>query len=347
MSLPRARPLGGHPSTIPYMPPTREQLFHVRGNFCNLRDPLTERVLYDPALAGYWASAPDTFARLLNIHRQNGTTHIVIGPFEGGEIYPGAAISNPDFLSNLPQLHEYVRTLVTTPAADGLGFRVIVQLDGGGPSPRQRIHAHWAAILDTLREYTASIIVSPGWELIHASEWSSADYSYALKTLYTLRLSRPWFPIAAHLSPGRSAWSSNPVEVDDPAQGAEAECWVKWGGEHVDVFLYQAEPPDPRDNPEGCRITFSGVQLVCSQHTAPDGKTTCWLDRTWDSLLRIGAGQRGWRKIPWVLFEHVAFPCYHFNASPEWARTTATQVQHLATHLGVSIGFCNGLPKDQ
>lgn len=353
MSFPQARPLGGE-HRLAYEPPTLGELLRVRGNFCNLResgphfDAETGRLIpgkglvYDPALPAVWAHDYPRFQRWIELHRQADTTHLVIGPFHGGNIYPGVGVENPDFLNDPLALLAFVETLTETPAADGKGFRLIVQLDGGNPNPRPRIAREWPVILTALSGIDASCIVSPGWELIKASDWTSADFAYALQWLAEYRKAHGsrWL-IGAHMSPGRSAFSSNPVEPDDPWRGAEAECWTSHGGERIDVCLFQAIPPRVGDNPEQCVLSFTdgGVQLVCAQH----GRD-CWLDRTWDSLLRLGAGRRGWRQVPWVLFEHAAYPSWHEGARPEWARQTASQVQALAQSLGIEVGFCNGLP---
>lgn len=178
--------------------------------------------------------------------------------------------------------------------------------------------------------------MSPGWELIKASDWSSADYSYGLVKLKSLGIPT----IGAHLSPGRSACSSNPVEHDDPWQGGESECWKSHGGELPEVFLFQFIPPTPDTDVGRCVTEVHGGQLHCAQHGAD-----CWMDRGWDSIFRIGAGNNGWRKMKWVAFETVAYPVWHRGAPESFGRRVASVIkEQLADRLGLSIGYGNGLP---
>lgn len=322
------------PGRLAYVPPMREEVLRFRGNFCNLREgtgPVFgpdgrlvkgKGILYDPAMPGVWLSDYERFRQWIRRHQQEGTTHLTFGPFEGGEIYPGSEFVNPDMLSDLALLRRFIEEIVTTPAADGKGFRVLLQLDGGAPNPRPRIDGYWKRVLDAIADFLPSCIVSPGWELIASSDWTSADYSYALLWLgrYRRQLQAErgiTFLVGAHLSPGRSAWTSNPIEASDPLQGAEAECWTdpRYGGTEVDVFLFQFPPPHAYDRPGDCRVTVpNGRQMRCSQHDVgvPENESRCWMDRGWDSILRIGTGDGGaWRTIFWVAFETVAFVAWH------------------------------------
>ena len=320
-------------------------VLHVRGNFCNLWDggPYYDDkgrlikgkgLIYDPALSAMWATDRPQFDRWLELHRKAGSTHLTIGPFDGGEIYGGSNIFSPDLVGAPDRLREFVGDLLHAASADGRGFRLIVQLDGGQPNPRPVMARDWPTIIDALRPYLDSCIVTPGWELIKASPWRSAEYSHALKTLHTLGVPI----IGAHLSVGRSAWSSNPIEDDDPAQGAEAECWKQWGGEHVKILLFQVDPSSAPLATHHPRIVDH--QVVCDVHG--DG---CYLNRAYDSILRIGTGFHGWRRMAWCAFETVAYPTWHEGAPSSHARDMATEIKtFLADPLGIQISYGNGLP---
>lgn len=339
-------------------------VLRVRGNFCNLWDTgphfapnkktgamelvKGKGLVYDPALSAMWEQDRPTFERWLELHRQAGSTHLTIGPFDGGEIYGGSGIFSPDLVSNPTRLREFIGDLVHAHAADGRGFRLIVQLDGGQANPIPVMDRDWPTIIDALRPYLDSCIVTPGWELIKASPWRSAEYSHALTLLHALGVPI----IGAHLSVGRSAWSSNPLEDDDPAHGAEAECWQQWGGEHVKILLFQFEPPSDGEG-ESCHVSINAdMELLCDVHLPvrrPDGKmdgSACYLNRAWDSILRLGTGYHGWRRMAWCAFETVAFPTWHEAAPAEHARRVAQTIKReLADPLGLDIGFGNGLPK--
>ena len=136
MIFPRARTLGGVQRVT-----DEAAVLRVRGNFCNLWDTgphfdgngrliKGKGLVYDPALSGMWAQDRPTFERWLELHRRAGSTHLTIGPFDGGEIYGGSNIFSPNLVADPARLRDFVGELVHTPAADGLGFRLIVQLDG-------------------------------------------------------------------------------------------------------------------------------------------------------------------------------------------------------------------------
>ena len=165
-------------------------------------------------------------------------------------------------------------------------------------------------------------IVVPGWELIRASDATSADFSYALEKLHH----DGWSHIWAHLSPGRAAFSSNPIERDDPWQGGESECWKTHGGQYVEGLLYQSEAVRPDDD------------------KCDPANDDCWLNRWEDVVPRLGAGMNGWRIVHLCYFEGPAYYYYRRQSDSAFARRIATAAKKLATKYGVTIGFGNGLP---
>lgn len=292
-------------------------------------------IIYDPALPGVWMADRARFHAWMARHRAAGSTHLAIGGFEPGPIYPGSEFDNPDMVNDPALFRAFIEELVTTPAADGQGFRLVLQLDGGGPNPRPRILATWRRLLDAIADYLRSCIVSAVWE-IGACDWRSADYNFAVLWLADYRQRLPVeqrFLIGLHPAPGRCAWTSNPIQADDPLQGEESASlsasispFPQFNGErlcgpHIDTLLFQAIPPDPRDDMSQCVITIVGIQLVCAQHG-----TDCWLDRVWDWLYRPVAGNNGWRKLPGTLLEDVAWPTWHAGAMAARLRGLGSKV---------------------
>jgi hypothetical protein len=136
----------------------------------------------------------------------------------------------------------------------------------------------------------------------------------------------------AHLSPGRASASSNPIEDDDPWQGAESGMWKSHGGEFVEGLLYQSEAVRPNDD-------------RCDP--ADDG---CWLNRWEDVVPRIGAGMNGWRilggqYVGLVYFEGPAYYYYRGQSDDAFARRIATAAQGICQKYRVTCGFGNGLPE--
>jgi hypothetical protein len=289
----------------------QDRLLRVRGNFCNLLTNGT--LIFDPYLASIPASArADWLAR----HRQAGTTHLAISPscaYGGAEArgYPAF-----DWLADPDRFVAYVRSLLAEPSADGYGFTPIILLDSGDPGYESRM-MHWQAIRDRLGADAADVIVVPGWELIRASSWDSAAMSRALELLG----SQGWPHIGVHLSVERGSFASNPVEPTDPWQGHESACWKSHGGQHAEIFFYQA-------------TAFTG--------------SLDWLNR-WDDIVpRFCQGLNGWRPMALCLFETVAYGAWHGQiADPEAeAKRMATAGRDWARdHYGVTdISYGNGEP---
>ena len=251
-----------------------------------------------------------------------GSTHIVMMPGSGAPGYPG--LVPPAMLIDKPaQFREQVDEVLHTSGATGEACVPVIFLDEGGANPRERIDRFWGPLLDGLQDVLDQCLIVPGWELVAASEWTSADLSYALGRLHGWGVPHLW----VHLSSGRWAMSSNPVEPDDPWQGAEADCWNTHGGEFVEGFLYQS--PAIRD----------GDQADCDP--ADD---RCWLNRLDDGLVRMGTGLNGWRVMPICYFEGPAYWYTRGQCSDAQVHAAADAAQARARHFGLTIGFGNGQP---
>lgn len=292
----------------------------IKASFCNLRDA-AGRVMFSPFLAPL---APAERQDWYDRWRADGCTHIVLSPTCS---YPGSPIPAFDWYGDPARFAALVREVLATPAADGLAFTPILILDGGGPNIRSRIAAYWQGIRDAVGEDASDVIVCPGWELVTAGEVSSAEYSDALETLHA----HGWPHIWAHLSQGRAACSSNPVEPDDPWQGAEAACWTSHGGQHVEGLLFQAETTRPDDDllPLPTPYVWQG-----------EG----WLDRWNDVIPRVGLGINGWRRMHLCFFESQAYYYYRGQSDSAFCKRLAARAQALADAYGCPVGMGNGLP---
>lgn len=331
----------------------RARVLDMRASFGNFREhPPTavkgEGLIYTPAIPALWRTDRARALRWLDVLSKMGNTHLVIGDFEGGPGY-GGMYEFPDYTVELGALREMVDDLTHLPAADGDGWRLMVQMDGGSDGYQERMKK-WPAIVEALAPFKASILWSPGWELIKASSWTSKDYGDGAALLR--QLIGPDALMIAHLSPGRNAFSSHPLEPDDPWKGSESACW-KDPRFTFDAIFFQCDPPRPSDNIAQCRVRLGGKQLLCSQHAdvIRDGEivgTTCWLDRIWDSLFRTGAGNMSVPKLEkWILGETIVWRAWHEGADADSFGTLIADVverELLPLVPGVSIGFANGLP---
>lgn len=291
----------------------------VKANFCNLPDP-SGKPQFSPFYIGL---DPQTRKAWLDAQRAAGSTHFVLSPSIS---YPGAPWPGADYYGQADRFADFVAEVLETPAADGYGFTPILILDPGDANPRPRIDDYWPKIAHALqaRGLIDDVLVVPGWELVKASDWSSADLSYGLELLHRLAVPHIWL----HLSPTRWAGSSNPVEPDDPWQGAESDFWKTHGGQHVEGFLYETENvrqghDDPRCDPS---------------------VESCWRNRLTDGVIRMGNGINGWRVMPFAVFETVAWGQWNGLNSPSYARDIASGADEICRQHGVVCGHGNGLP---
>ena len=296
-------------------------MLNVRGNFCNLRDA-AGRVIYTPALPGV---SPSVYDEWMQVQREAGSTHVFFGPPLPGDGYAGTL---PDYWRDLPALRAFIERVLSTPAADGFGFTPVLFV--GGDTFGQSHFDEWPTLAAALEGLHEHLIVLPAWEPV-VGGWSSAQLSRALKALAHL------FPTAVigwHGSPTRWSGSSNPVEKDDPWQGAEAGFYTAHGGEAIWIVFYQT--PHGRELYAPC---------VCPKAAEKFGHDdACWLNRLEDGVARIGAGYHGWRVLHVCLYETVAYEAFRGQATSADARRIAAAGKTVADKWGVSMGYGNGLP---
>lgn len=305
--------------------PTRAETLTYRGLLANLRDD-AGRVIWTPALPG---APEDVRTAWLRALAAAGATHVPIGPFTPGPAYPGVSWPNPDWQRDPAAMRALVETILAVPTVAGHGLVPVVFLDSGGRDPRPRLDTVFPVAAQALDGLWDSVIVVPtGWEPV-VGDWRSADVSYALERWHAYA---PRSLIGYHGSPERLVGSSNPIEPDDPWQGGEAEFYQSHGGQFISIALYQTR--HGREIYEDCNEDVSG----------------CWLDRWQDYVQRIGGGLNGWRVLPIVAYETVAYE--YFNGIPingrpvtmEDARTNADRLKRVCDKWHVPCGFGNGLP---
>ena len=299
--------------------PTSADVITIQGNFCNLKDS-QGRVIFDPFIQ----SLPlNERADWLTTHRLNGSTHVVLAPSIHYPYYTTlTGIQGSNTLNDPMGFRELVLEVLDTPSATGRGFVPIIMLDEGESNPRTRIDTYWNPMIEGLRDLLPYCIICPGWELVRASKWTSADLSYGMTRLGKLAVPHMW----VHLSPGRACGISNPPEPDDPWQGSERSFWTSHGGEYAEGFLFQSEA-----------VQDGGV--ICDI-LAED----CWSNRYMDVVPRVGRGMNGWRIMPLCLFESAAYYFMRGKCSSATAREVATEARRLALAEGVTVSFGNGLP---
>lgn len=301
-----------HPPLPPR--PSDPELHHVLANFCNLTDS-KGRVVFTAMTAGLPA---EDRAEWLRLQVAAGSTHVAVSP-RGG--YPGSPIPAFDLYGQPDAFAAIVREIMATPGANGKALTPILILDDGVVGFRDRVQRFWPGIRSALGDDADRVLVVPGWELVKASEVTSAEYSFALEYLHA----QGWPHIWAHLSPGRAAASSNPVEPDDPWQGAEADMWKTHGGQYVEGLLYQSEALRPNDD-------------TCDP--ADDG---CWLNRWEDVVPRLGTGMNGWRVMYLTFFEGPAYYYYRGQADTAFALRVSRRALALCQRYGVTCGLGNGV----
>lgn len=319
----------GVPALVVNLPPlaTGEAVLHMQACFCNLRDS-QGRIIYTPELPG---APEDVFKEWFSVMTAAGCTHVVVGDFEPGPIYPGAPWSNPDLWNDMGKLRAFLVDIMQQKAADGYGYRPVVFLDNGSKSPMGRINQRWPEFIAAMRDLLPHMILVIAWEPV-VGDWRSIEVSQALLLLKSLA---PEAIVFGHGSPTRWVASSNPIETDDPWQGGEADFFLKHGGEFLQGWMYQTQ--HGRDIYTPCTCPNKNQQF--------GHLDTCWLNRFEDGVARLGAGFHGWRVVRVVLYETVAYEAFRNQATPADAVMVATAGATVGKLWNVKLGYGNGLPK--
>lgn len=332
-------------------------------------------ILYTPATSGAMATGRfDDWARVQTAH---GCTHWLTGPYEGGVIYPGYAFECPNLLADPPALRAHFERILDTPAADGIGYGLIVMLDSGGPDPLPRIRQSWPIIRRALEGLKASVLLCPGYEVV-VGDWHSWELDEAMK------LGNELFPVEEgwvwgfHGSPGNGVGSRGGDRSRDP--------WRKWTwpvrsgagfltskGEYTDDpnkadYIYgpgigtsaeadKRDHPDPLGKWEGAENEFYLVgtgrmfthlffQLdrndallnLCDFRDETPGR--CPYNRLKDFVERPGLGARGWRKMHVSAIETIVWYQFH---EPERFKSMPGLARRVAAHCQ-AIGDAFGVP---
>lgn len=324
--VPEPVPVPPAPIVVPRA--TGADLLTYRGWLGGLRDSMG-RVVWTPALPGAFPSVIDEWLSLL---RNAGVTHVPIGPFGPGPAYPGiVSWDNPDWRTDAASIRGLVETLLSTPSADGKGFRPVIFTDGGPRNPRPRLASFFPVLSQALEGLDPYVIVMPaGWEPV-VGDFSSADVSWALETWHAMR---PNSVIGYHGSPTRLVGSSNPLEPDDPWQGGESIFYTSHGGEFIQIALYQTPHGDALYRP-----------CTCPNAAQPFGhEDECWLNRFEDYVARIGTGFHDWRVLPLVLFEVSTYEVTRGQRTPAEGLAVVRAGKTVADKWSCPIGYGDGIP---
>jgi len=297
--------------------PSRDDMLNVAGNFCNVLDSrgvcIFSAFLPQAETEGLY---DDWMAKLVAA----GSTHVVVSP----ECAYNAYMTPFDWRGQPERFAALVLKIANTVGANGKAITPILFMDNGDPNPLPRLRQYWPGLFAALRAngVLSRCIVVPAWEPVIGG-YTSYDMSQSMLLLHDLA---PEAIMAWHGSPTRWVGSSNPVEPDDPWQGAEKDFYKSHGGEFIDLVLYQAQAD---------AVVFPNCDA---------SQANCWLNRWMDGVLRVGGGLNGWRVIPLCLAEGPAYLAIRGHATPEEARVWATAGRDEARTAGVTVSFMNGLP---
>lgn len=302
----------GPTTPTPTPPPSNVDKRAVKANFCNLTDS-EGRPIYSACFA---TQTPEMQREWLQREIDAGGTHYLICTFSGyGNHYPYAVHlwregRWPEFLAALTRILD-------------AGLVPIVMLDPGNQFPgAQQFRDMLAATPHDL--YTRGIWC-PAFEPIKGA-WTSRQFADA--ALAIRAAIGPEALLAFHLSPGRAAFASNPVEPDDPWHGEEITCWHEGAGKEADLFLYQSPVPQVGvfdEGPDGwCERAREVADRFLGKPGAPD-----WFARS---------RPRGRPTLIWM--EATAFSFIRGQSDGAWAREVASY----AASLGYQ-GFGNGLAR--
>lgn len=219
----------------------------VMADFCNLKDA-RGRVMFTSVLAALPVAEQEEWIDILT---RGPATHIVLS-IESG--YPGYAPTVNFYTSG--RMAEWLQTLDRVLAAkNSLGQPItpVVFLHSGDGFPG----------LDYFRGVLAQIPSSYYTRVVWVSAWESVAGGYSSRQFRDSNdeiraLLGPAPLLAAHLSPGRLSFSSNPGEPDDP--------WRRWCvnvGPHNDYCypgMGDAADRDRAEHPEGF---WAGDEMAC------------------------------------------------------------------------------------
>jgi len=343
-----------------------------RGHLCNLRDSYRNpdggahddklgRVIWTPALPG---ATTEVRREWLAILQAAGATHVPIGPFEPGPVYPGVRWSNPDLQADADGIRALLVEILDA------GMIPVVFLDSGGRDPLPRIRRVYPVIRAALEGLERHVMTVLAWEPV-VGDWRSYELSEAAKLWHRLA---PEFLVGFHGSPGRLVGSSNPVERDDPWR-----FWI-WPQQHpngdvvvdekgrtqwhegrvygdaaeADKALHTHPLSHWGATESGFYKMAGGEWFSFALYQTPHGRDIyqdcdpnderCWLDRWRDYVTRIGGGLNGWRAMPLVLWETTAYEYMRGQSDEHDARVLASRAKRIADEAGVTVGYGNGFP---
>lgn len=310
--------------------PTRAQTMNIKANFLSMHDGLG-RLMF----SWFYTTLGQADRSLWRLAWQTGGyTHAVL---DFNVAYPNYWAPSGDF-RGAPQQ-------VVAAASELLDNKIIpiVMMTTGDAGTQPEVDTMWSSYINAMRQAEPCMIgeggdpcaiLVPGFETGGpCSAWSAADISHALTTLHNLA---PSATIGYEPCPTRFSGASNPVQPDDPWQGAEAGFFTSHGGEFINVFLYETVHGDPLLNPHGATGQFCHIK----------GQDPCgaWEDRWSEGLQRLCTGGIGWRLVPCSFFEVTGSDYKGGDVSDATVTRINNRALRLCQQYGATCSWGNGTP---
>lgn len=308
--------------------PTRAQTLDVRANFLSMHDALG-RLMFS-----WFYSTLTTADRNLWVDawKKATLTHVVL---DFAPCYPGFWAPCGDFRAAPGTLVQSASELLDR------GLIPIVMMTTGDAGTWSEIDSNWPSYVNAMRASEPCLIgesgdpcgiLVPGFEIGGpCSAWPASSISHAFTTLHQLA---PAALIGYEGCPERFSGSSNPVQPDDPWQGAEAKFWTSNGGEFVSIFLYETPHGPTLLDPSGASGPFCHAGSPCG----------AWEDRWTEGLQRLCTGGLGWRQVPCSFFEVTGSDYKGGGVSDATVQRINDRALRLCQQYGATCTWGNGLP---
>lgn len=289
-----------HAQAAPPPRPTPAEVRSYRGYLTGCVDT-RDRVVWTPALPG---ATPEVRSEWLACLADKGATHVPIGPFTPGVVYPGVPWANPDWTRDPAALRALLLDILNTPTRRGHGMVPVIFLVSGDPAGQveRELPTVAATVSSAIEGLGPFVITLPcGWE---PQAWPVEECRAALER---------WRPMSRG---SVLAWHGWPDASHGGADGPRF-----WRELPFDMFLYQT------------RAIRTVAQAECR------GQSSCpWKERLERALDLVGTSR------PFVIFETVTFFDFRRMLEPGTREAVADAADAVCAKRGVVCGFGDGLP---
>lgn len=296
-------PLPGGPLRAQIAPPPRPtpgQVRSYRGYLTGCVDT-HNRVVWTPALSG---APPEVRSEWLACLADKGATHVPIGPFTPGVVYPGVPWANPDWSRNPAAVRDLILDILNTRTRQGHGMVPVIFVVSGDRAGQVELEfaAASATVSSAIQGLGPFVITVPcGWE---PQAWPVEECEAAVER---------WRPISRG---SVVAWHGWPDASHGGLDGPRF-----WRDLPFDMFLYQTQ------------AIRTLAQAECR------GQSTCpWKEHLERALDLVGASR------PFVVFETVTFFDFRRMLEPGTREAVADAADAICASRGVPCGFGDGLP---